>query len=296
MDKSVGFIGLGVMGTPMALNIINAGFDVHVYNRSPEKTRPFQEKNIPVGETPGDIARNSDIVIIMVTGPDALLDILEKPDGVLSGLTPGTIVMNMTTVSHKATMQAADLVSGKKGLFLDVPVSGTRKPAEDGSLVILAGGDSDVIEEIRPILKTMGKDIIFCGEIGQATQMKLVINLLLGSMMEGLSEALTLGKKMGLAPEAMLQTIQAGGLASMFYQAKGKAISTGNFNKNFSIDLMLKDLNLALDAGEKNGVPLPQTAITREMFSAARARGFGDEDMSAVIKVLEQLAGSEVRD
>ncbi|MCF7803879.1 MAG: NAD(P)-dependent oxidoreductase [Candidatus Marinimicrobia bacterium] len=296
MDKKIGFIGLGTMGAPMAKNIHSAGYELSVYNRSPEKTEPFRGLGVPVYGNPTELTEHSEVIFIMVTGPDALKDVLLRDDGVINGMRPGTIVANMSTVSPEATLGAAELVESADGRFVDAPVSGTKKPAEDGTLVMLAGGDESLVENLTPVLSTMGKEIIYCGETGQATNMKLMINLLLGSMMQGLSEALMLGKKTGLSPEKMLQTIEAGGLSAPFYTAKANAIRSGNFAKNFPVELMLKDLNLALESGGNNGVALPQTAAAREMFSAANASGFGDEDMAAVIKVLEQIAGTVVRD
>ncbi len=296
MAKKVGFIGLGTMGAPMAWNIHKAGYSLRVYNRSKEKTKSFQEENIPVFDTAKGLTTDSEIVILMVTGPTAVKDLLLQEDGVLHGLKPGTIVINMSTISNEATLGAADLVESHDGRFLDVPVSGTKKPAEDGTLVILAAGEQSLIKEVTPLLNTMGKAVIYCGETGQATNMKLMINLLLGSMMQGFAEALTFGKKVGLSIDDMMKTIESGGLHAPFYSAKGAAIRSDNFVKNFPVDLMLKDLNLVLDAGGKNGVMLPQTASTREMFTATDAMGYGDEDMAAVIKVLEKVAGIEVRD
>jgi len=296
MDKKVGFIGLGTMGAPMAWNIQKAGYDLRVYNRTVEKTKPFQDENIPVRHTARELAADSEIIILMVTGPTAVKDLLLQEDGILNGMEPGTIVINMSTISNEATLGAADLVESHDGLFLDVPVSGTKKPAEDGTLVILAGGEESLVQEVTPLLNTMGKEVIYCGETGQATNMKLMINLLLGSMMQGFAEAMTFGKKVGLNIDDMMKTIESGGLHTPFYSVKGSAIRSDNFAKNFPVDLMLKDLNLVLDAGGKNGVALPQTASTREMFTAADAMGYGDEDMAAVIKVLEKITGIEVRD
>lgn len=296
MDRKIGFIGLGTMGGPMALNIHRAGYQLGVFNRSARKTAPFHEKGIPVYETPKALAAESDVVIIMVTGPQALLDVLQQDEGVLAEMQAGTIIVNMSTVSPEATADAAELVATREGEFLDVPVSGTKKPAEDGTLVILAGGNRQTIRELTPLLNTMGKEVIYCGDIGQATHMKLMINLLLGSMMQGLAEALTFGKKLGLDLDAMMQTIGSGGLSSPFYTAKGNAIRQGNFTKNFPVNLMLKDLDLALQAGKDNGVALPQTAINRELFTAANAKGLGEEDMAAVIKVIEDIAAITVRD
>ena len=296
MDKNIGFIGLGTMGAPMAWNIYKTGYNLSVYNRSAEKTVRFSEAGIPVYDSPSTLAEHSEIIIIMVTDSEALKDVLLKDDGVINGLRPGATVINMSTVSISSTLGAAELVENADGQFLDVPVSGTKKPAEDGTLVILAGGGKSLITEMSSVLNAMGKQIIHCGVVGEATKMKLAINLLLGSMMQGFAEFLNFGTKQGLEINRMIETLEAGGLHAPFYAAKGALIESGNFEKNFPVNLMLKDLNLVMDASGDAGLPLPQTAATREMFSAARGAGFGDEDMAAVTKVLEKLTGREVQD
>ncbi len=290
MDRKVGFIGIGTMGNPMAMNVHKAGYNLSVYNRSPEKTKPFQELDVPVYETPKELTENSEVVILMVTGPEAVKKVVLAEEGIVEGLQPGTIVINMSTIAHETTMGAADIIESAEGKYLDVPVSGTKTPAEEGTLVILAGGEEQLVQEVTPLLNTMGKQIIYCGGIGQATYMKLMINLLLGSMMQGFSEALTFGEKAGLDFDRMLDTIDAGGLSSLFYNAKGKLIREGDFTQHFAANLLHKDLSLALDEAGKHGVPLPQTAAAREVLNAAKAFGFGDEDMAAVYKTMKKLA------
>ena len=291
MDKRVGFIGLGTMGKPMAMNIKKAGYSLHVYNRSKEKTKPFQELDIPVHDSPKELAENSEVIIVMVTGPEAVKKVVLAENGIVEGLQPGTIVINMSTVAHDTTTGAADIIESADGKFLDVPVSGTKKPAEDGTLVILAGGKEDLVQEVTPLLNSMGKQIIYCGDVGQATNMKLMINLLLGSMMQGFSEALTFGKKAGLDFDTIMDTIDAGGLSSLFFNAKGNLIKEGDYTKNFAAELLHKDLSLVLEEAGNYGVPLPQTAAAREVLNSAKAFGFGDEDMAAVYKTMTKLAG-----
>lgn len=290
MDKRVGFIGLGTMGKPMAMNIQKAGYSLHVYNRSREKTKPFQDLDVPVHETPKELAENSEVIIVMVTSPEAVKKVVLAENGIVEGLQPGTIVINMSTVAHETTMGAADIIESAEGKYLDVPVSGTKKPAEDGTLVILAGGEEQLIQEVTPLLNTMGKQIIHCGDVGQATNMKLMINLLLGSMMQGFSEALTFGEKAGLDFDKMMDTIDAGGLSSLFYNAKGNLIKEGDYTKNFAAELLHKDLSLVLNEAGKHGVPLPQTAAAREVLISVKAFGFGDEDMAAVYKTMKKMA------
>lgn len=294
MNK-VGFIGLGTMGIPMALNIYKAGYPLGVYNRNAEKTQSFREKGIAVYASPAELAAHSDVIIIMVFGPQALEDVLSGATGLCSSLKENTAVINMSTVSREATLRAAEAVALKKAWFLDAPVAGSKKPAEDGTLTILAGGPSDLVERMTPLLKSMGKEIIYCGAIGQGTSMKLFINLLLGTLMQCFAEALCLGKKLGLQFSDMQRTVESSAMTAPLFKVKGDAIGRGDFSKNFSVDLILKDLSLILEVAGKEGIPLPVSAAAREMFSAAHAMGLGSDDMCAVIKVLETLSGIQVR-
>ncbi len=294
MDK-VGFIGLGAMGTPMAWNVRRHGYPLGVYNRSPGPLEPFRNAGVEVCDSPRSVAGRADIVIIMVTGPEALQAIMEGPDGVAAGITAGKVVVNMSTVSPEATLAAQTAVEAKGAAFVDAPVSGSVQPAEEGSLVILAGGDPKVIQRITPLLKAMGKAVVACGAVGQGTRMKLVLNLLLGTLMEGLAETMMLARGFGLDQAKLLEALGAGPLAAPIFQPKAKAILEGSYAGQFPVALMFKDLNLVLDAAGRSRIPLPQAAATRECFASAMARGLGEEDIAAVIKVLESLTSKTVR-
>ena len=296
MDQTVGFIGLGTMGKPMALNLHKAGYELGVYNRSPEKTEPFKELDIPVFETPAELTENSDIIIIMVSDSDALIDVVLGYDGVQQSLAEGKTVINMSTVSHEATMEVDEAVGMKGARFIEAPVSGTKKPAEDATLTVLAAGDKELVEEQKRLLKTMGKTVIYCGETGQATYMKLTINLLLGNMMQALGETLVFGKKLGLKPSTILENIGSGPLNTPLFSMKGQMITERNFEKNFPVNLLLKDLDLVLDAARNNGVMLPLTSAAREAVNGANALGHGEEDMAAVVKLIEKVAGATAED
>jgi 3-hydroxyisobutyrate dehydrogenase-like beta-hydroxyacid dehydrogenase len=294
VNQKVGFIGLGTMGKPMALNVHGAGFALGVYNRSPEKTELFKKKSIPVFASPRELTQESEAVIIMVTGPADLLGVLQGEEGVLAGLTAGQTIINMSTVSPVAADEAAAMVAAAGGTFIDAPVSGTKKPAEDCTLVILAGGDRELLERYQSLLLTMGKKVVYCGEAGMGTRMKLTINLFLGGMMQCLAEALVLGGKLGLASETIFEALEDGPLAAPFYRLKGQMIRAGSFDKQFSVDLLHKDLSIILEAAGSAGVMLPGTAAVRETTSGAKGMGLGGEDMAAVIKVLAKSAGLEI--
>lgn len=292
--QRIGFIGLGIMGGAMAHNVHRAGFQVAVFNRTPQRVQAFRERGIPVHSTPRSLAEACDAVVVMVTGPEALASVVGDPEGGLTaGSLAGKVVINSSTVSPEATLQSAEWIAAAGGEFLDAPVSGSRIPAETATLVFLTGGDGQVLERCRPLLQAMGKAIIPCGGIGQGTRMKLAINLLLAGMVQALAESLILSRGMGLDPALLLQALGAGPLAAPILTLKGEAMTGRAFDKHFPLSLLFKDLNLILEEGGRRGIPLPATAALRECYNAAMARGLGDEDMAAVIKVLELLAGLE---
>ena len=286
-DKKIGFIGLGTMGLPMAQNVLKAGYNLSVHNRTESRAESFREKGAEVFYAPEELAEDSDVIIIMVTGPDDLLEIMVSIRNVLSA---GKTIINMSTVSYEATREAASIAKTKWCRFLDAPVSGSKGPAENAALVILAGGEENLIVECSPLLLTMGSKVIHCGEIGSGTMMKLMINMLLGNMMSAFAEALTFGRKVGLKLEDMLEAVESGAMHCPMFKLKGQNILKQDFAKAFPIDLLFKDLNLALEAGGKIGLPLMQTAAAREAFCGAVGMELGDLDMSAVIQYYQKLA------
>ncbi|MBD3217787.1 MAG: NAD-binding protein [candidate division Zixibacteria bacterium] len=292
-DKKIGLIGLGTMGAPMAGNIKNAGFDLGVYNRTESRAESFRDEGATVYYAPWELAEDCDVIIIMVTGPSDLLEVVGSIADVLKS---GKTVINMTTVSEQATLQAAQTVDSQGADFLDAPVSGSKKPAEDGTLVILAGGKEKLIDETEPLLLSMGKKVVRCGEIGAGTKMKLMINMLLANMMGAYAEALTFGRKLGLDFESVNETISSGALGCPLFAIKGNSIARDDYSKNFSIDLIFKDINLALEAGGISGIALPVTSAVREMFSGAEGMGLGDEDMAAVAKYYQKTADIKIVD
>lgn len=288
--QTVGFIGLGAMGAPMAWNLHQAGYPLGVYNRSPARTRPFAEAGITVHKTPRALAAASEVVIVMVSDPGALRRVLFDGEGLLKGLVPGSYVINRSTVDHGTTLEAAKSVAAHGGRFVDAPVSGTVKPAEEGRLTILAGAASEDLRAVEALLRCMARDIVHCGGAGQGTRMKLVVNLMLGGMTALLAEALTLAEAFELRAEDLLEAVAKGPMNAPLYQAKGRMMTAGRFPRQFPVELMFKDLNLLLAEAGNAGVPLPTTAAVRELFSAARALDLGGQDMAAVVRVLERLS------
>ncbi len=290
--QRIGFIGLGAMGAPMAWNIHGSGRSLSVYNRTPERAKPFADAGIAVHESPAAVAAESDAVVIMVTDPEALHAVLHGEHGALAALRPGVPVINMSTVSPEATLAAHEAVAAAGGCFVDAPVSGTIKPAQEGTLVILAGGLRGDVDDVTPLLECMGKTVIYCGEAGMATRMKLVLNLMLGGMMAVLGEGLALGQAMGLDAADIMSALGSGPMNAGLYQMKAPMMVERQFDKQFPVDLMFKDLNLVLDAAGRACVPLTATAGVRELFGAARALGYGDADMAAVVQATRLVPAS----
>jgi|AntRauTorcE11898_2_1112593.scaffolds.fasta_scaffold14260_2 3-hydroxyisobutyrate dehydrogenase/2-hydroxy-3-oxopropionate reductase len=301
MARSVGFVGLGAMGAPMAWNLDDAGFDLVVYNRTTERERPFAEAGVSVADSPKHLTERVDVVCLIVSDGEAVGDVLERDLGILEGLDDETTVVQMSTIGRDETLAAAETVRAHGGRFLDCPVSGTVGPAREGTLVGLAGGDDAVINDVEPILEAMCEPVVRCGDVGQGTSMKLFINLLLGNAMGAFAEALTFGANHDLAVDDMLTVVENGALDSPLFTAKGQQIREDDYDSRFPVDYQFKDLDLALEAAGDAAVPMHLTAAARELFNGARAAGFGEQDMAAVVQPLAErtdvtLAESTDRD
>jgi 3-hydroxyisobutyrate dehydrogenase-like beta-hydroxyacid dehydrogenase len=291
MKQKVGFMGLGIMGSAMAGNILKAGYPLTVYNRTKAKTEPLAQAGAQVADTPLALAEAVDVVIAMVTGPDALYELLWGEKGAAEGLTPEKVFINMSSVAPSFTMELAKTLAPSGARFIDAPVSGTKKPAEDGALVILAGGSQERISQLTPLLTTMGKKVIYCGRIGQGSMMKMFINLLLGVMMEGLAEALNFGRLGGLDFESMQETVASGAMNSPMFQVKAPLIKDKNFPAAFPLKHLAKDCKFVVDTAYEIGAPVPVGQVLLHLYRLGWAQGWGDEDISAIARVMEHLSG-----
>ncbi|MFB6109397.1 MAG: NAD(P)-dependent oxidoreductase [Halodesulfurarchaeum sp.] len=293
LTSRIGFIGLGAMGTPMAWNLEEAGYSLGVYNRTAAEMESFVEAGAEAFDSPQALASESDVLITMVTGPDALRAVVLGDEGAVHGVGNGDILINTSTVSRTATTDVADQVREAGGGFVDAPVLGTVGPAERGELLVLAGAEAAVLDDVHPVLEVFG-DVRHVGDVGDGTGMKLTANLLLGVMMEGFSEALAFADGQDLPLEDVLEVIQTGVLGAPLFDYKAPAVRERDFDPQFPVDLLFKDLNLVLDAGGETEVPLPATAATREAANATRSLGHGAEDMMALLKHLESVTGRTV--
>lgn len=296
----VGFIGLGVMGRSMALNLIKAGHELVVYARNPEK--PGVQEVLKAGAkqapSPRAVAMASEVVITIVTNSPDVEEVVAGPQGVLEGVRKGLIVIDMSTIAPSVSRAMAEAAKARGAHFLDAPVSGGSQGAENGTLTIMVGGEKDVFEKVRPVFEAMGKkeNIFYVGPSGSGEVVKLANNMLVGTISASIAEALVLGVKAGADLETMTRIIGVSSGASwqLSNQFPLRAFN-GSFKPGFMTDLLHKDLGLALDMAAEQNTPIAMTALSRQLFEMARAAGYGSEDYTALLKVLEQMAGVEVR-
>ncbi|MBM4293395.1 MAG: NAD(P)-dependent oxidoreductase [Deltaproteobacteria bacterium] len=289
MKPKIGFMGLGIMGGPMAANILKAGYPLLVYNRTPEKAQPLAQAGAEVAATPKALAQAADVIIVMVTGPEALHELLWGAHGAAEELNSPKAFINMSSVSPYYTRAMAQRLAPSGVNFVDAPVSGSKKPAEDATLLILAGGAPGQVAAVTPILQTMGKKVIYCGEAGQGSMMKMMVNLLLGAMMEGLAEALNFGKLGGLDLEAMLDVIFSGPLNCGLYQMKADMFRHNAFPVAFPLKHMTKDFKFVVDTAYQTGAPAPVAHQLLHLYRLGLSHGLGDQDFAAIYQVLNGL-------
>jgi len=286
MPYNVGFIGLGIMGERMARNILAAGHTLTVYNRSAEKTAGLAAAGAKVASSPAALGAGADVVILMLTGPEAVDAILEGEHGLLAAEMQGKTVINMSTVTPAYSRALAQRLAQHKIIFLDIPVSGSKKPAEDGTLVLLAGGPQDNIGELEHLLLTMGKKVLYCGEAGMGSTMKMVINLLLAVMMEGLCEAVVLAEKSGLSADLVLDTVLAGPLGCGLFNLKAGMLKSGDFAPQFPLKHMEKDLRFILETARQSQAATPVADVVADLFRQGMEQGMAELDFAAVKKII----------
>lgn len=281
----IGWAGLGNMGTPMVTNLVKAGFNVKVYNRTSAKATALQETlGVEVAVCPKQLVENVDIVITMLTDDAALKEVYEGPDGILSVKLPiDMLAIDMSTVSPDTTRQLATLCEAAGIWYMDAPVSGSVKPAEEAQLVIMAGGRPEDFERAKPIFNALGKAAYLLGENGAGNYAKLAINTFLGITLQGLSEAVVFAKNNGVSPEQILTLINGGPIASAISKAKSQNILNHDFTPAFPLSLLAKDIRLA----KGQGMDTPAGNALFNTLQEAMARGLGPADMIAIYQYLE---------
>lgn len=295
MAKKVGFIGLGMMGNPMSSNLINAGFELTVWNRTESKMKPIVDLGAKPAKSAKEVAENSEVVITMLTGPADVEEVILGNNGVLEGAQPGAVIIDMSTNAPAVSQKVAAEVASKGFTMLDAPVSGSIGVAKKGALTIQVGGDKQAFEANQDVFSGMGANIFHIGANGMGCFVKLVGNSIMGTNVAVLAEAMCIGAKAGVPTDVMLEVLKNTGAASKMLDIRGPNIVSGDYSAQFMLKLLYKDLGLALDTASENSVPLPIISLVRQIYGQAMVDGRGDDDMVAVAGTTEKLSGVNLK-
>jgi 3-hydroxyisobutyrate dehydrogenase-like beta-hydroxyacid dehydrogenase len=282
MKLPVGFIGLGLMGRPMAANLLKAGYDVTIWNRTPTRGDELVAQGAKRASTPRAVAAASEVVFTIVSDPPALESVLWGADGVFAGLRRGSVLVDSSTVSPALERRAAEAAAAQAAEFLEAPVTGGTWGAEKGELVFMVGGSAETLKRVEPVLGAMGKRWFHLGPHGAGQTVKLAMNLLLALEVEAFAEALALVTGAGLPGQQLFEVMQTSMGRSGLLDIKGPMMLKGEYKPSFPLRLMHKDMGLALDLANQLGVPLPSAASTREVLSAVKGATKEDVDFSAL--------------
>jgi 3-hydroxyisobutyrate dehydrogenase-like beta-hydroxyacid dehydrogenase len=292
----LGFLGLGIMGYRMAHNLLRAGHEVALWSHSAAKARELAaaEKG-RFCATPKEVAENADVIFLCVGDTAMSREAILGKDGIIEGARRGTVVADASTISPSASRQIGEALAAKGIDFLDAPCTGSKPGAEGGTLTFMIGGSQEVFERVRPYLEAMGKRFYYCGGPGKGLHAKLSQNLILSNLLQGFNEGMVLAAKAGVDAKLMLDILDNSAAKSGLVSAKAPLILRRAFEPAFSVKWMHKDIGLMLDSANELQVPVPLTALTHQMFQMSIAMGHGEEDICATIKVLEEIAGVEVK-
>lgn len=282
----IGFIGLGIMGSRMAGNLLNAGNELVVHNRTKEKAEDLLDKGAVWAESPRKTAEQSDVLYTMLANPGAVEEAALGEDGFLEGLKEGSLWVDCSTVNPSFSRKMADEAKKRGIRFLDAPVAGSKIPAEKGELVFVAGGSQEDLAEVESHMKAMGKAIQYQGENGKGTSMKLVINLMLAQTMAAFSEAVSFGESIGLEKETVLETLLGGPTTAPFLNGKKEKLLAGDYSPEFPLEHMQKDMQLVAQTAFEHGTALPIANTTKEIYALAKQQGYNDQDFSAIYQFL----------
>ena len=291
----LGFVGLGVMGGGIARRLLDAGHELVGYNRTKEKARALIEAGMSWCDSPRETAERSDVVFTMVTNVAALRAVADGADGILAGLGPGKVYVDMSTVGPAASRELAQRVRETGAEMLDAPVSGSVATLEEGQLSVMVGGDTATFERVEPILRDVGPKVTRVGENGQAALMKIASNLQLAVQMLAFSEGVLLAEKGGIEREVAVEVLTNSAIASPMVKYRGPFVLEQPEEVWFDVNMIQKDMNLALELGRELNVPLPTTAVTNELLTAARGMGLAEKDFAVLFDTLAAMAGVETR-
>jgi len=293
--KKIGFIGLGIMGKPMARNLLKAGYSLTVYDIVPEKIDDVVEAGAKAGSSSKEVAEKSEIVITMLPNSPEVKEAVLGKNGVLEGAKPGTILIDMSSIAPLASKEVAEKAKEKGVTVLDAPVSGGEPKAIEGTLAIMVGGSQETFDEVEDILSVMGASVTRVGEIGSGNMTKLANQIIVALNIAAMSEAMVLAAKAGVNAEKVFQAIRGGLAGSTVLDAKMPLVLEGNFKPGFRIELHIKDLANALDTAHEVGVPVPLSSAVMEVMQALKVDGKGADDHGGIIQFYEKLAKVEVR-
>lgn len=294
MAEKIGFIGLGLMGKPMAKNLMAAGYDLVVHNKPPQNAEDLGREGATVAKSAREVAEQSDIIITMLPDSPDVRVVVAGAGGVLEGIRPGALLVDMSSISPVVTRELAEQVQAKGASMLDAPVSGGDVGAIQGTLSIMVGGDEADFERARPLFEVMGKTIVHVGGTGAGQVTKAANQVVVGITIAAVSEALLLGAKGGVAPEKILDVLGGGLAGNKVMEVKREKFLTHNFTPGFRAELHHKDMGIAMSAAREYGLVLPLTAIVDQLFLAMRKKGWGAEDHSGLLRVLEDLADYQI--
>jgi 3-hydroxyisobutyrate dehydrogenase len=287
----VAFVGLGTMGGPMALNLIQAGHDVTVHNRTRDRELPIVDAGGQRADSPQAAAQTAEVVITCVSDTPDVQAVILGDRGIIHGAQPGTVVVDMSTISPTVTREIAAALAAKQVDMVDAPVSGGSEGAQKGTLSIMAGGDTAVVEKVRPVLAAMGKTITHVGPIGAGQTTKAINQIIVAGTYWAIAEGLALGMKADLDMERVVQAVSGGAAGSWGLDNRSGNMISNEYPLGFRVRLHRKDLNIALEAARELGVTLPMAAYVEQIETGLIGRGFGDEDVSAIARSVREQSG-----
>ncbi|NMF67314.1 NAD(P)-dependent oxidoreductase [Brasilonema octagenarum UFV-E1] len=293
--KRIAYLGLGIMGSRMAANLLKAGYDVTVWNRNPESCKPLVEQGATQAQTPAKAVENAEAIVYCLANDNAVEEVVFGQDGILSNVRSGQIGIDMSTVHPDTSRRQAAAYAEKQVEFLDAPVFGSKNESAAGGLWIVVGGKRDVFEQVKPILEPLSETIHYLGDTGKGTSMKLIGNSIVATQIQALGEAMVLATKAGLNPKDVLDVLHVVDFRSPIFDGMGKMLVERNFTPSFALKHMLKDANLIARFAQDLNSPTPAAAIVRETIKAAVNQGWGEENASALIKALELEAAVTVQ-
>ena len=292
---NIGFIGLGIMGKPMAKNLLKAGHKLVVYDIQDAPVSELVQAGVTAGESPRDVAAQCELIITMLPNSPHVKQAVLGKNGVIEGAKPGSVLIDMSSIAPLVSREVAAELAGKGIEMLDAPVSGGEPKAIDGTLAIMVGGKEAVFERVKDVLLKMGGSAVLCGEIGAGNVTKLANQIIVALNIAAMSEAFVLATKSGVDPERVFNAIKGGLAGSTVLNAKAPMVLEGNYKPGFRIELHIKDLQNALDTAHETGVPIPLTSQVMEMMQALKVDGKQTEDHGGLIQFYEKLAGIKVR-